>query len=156
MDKCNVGKKGFTLIELLIVIVIISLTASLVMPSLWDTAESSLKSEAKRISNTLRYIYDEATGKKQDYLLKIDIDNATWRFESNSETRKFEMKKDVMFKDIYIPSHGEVSRGELVLVFGPLGPAEPVIFHLIKDEIEYTVQFNHLNGRAKVFEGYIL
>ena len=156
MDKCITGKKGFTLIELLIVIFIISLTASLIMPSLWDTAERSLKSEAKRISNTLRYIYDEAVGKKQDYLLKINIDNDTWGFESDSETRNFEMKKDVMFKDIFIPSHGEVSRGELALMFGPLGPAEPITFHLIKDEMEYTVQFNHLNGRAKVIKGYVL
>lgn len=126
------------------------------MPALWDRGERSLKSEAKRIGNTLRYIHDEATGKKQEYILKIDIDNDTWGFESRSESRSFTMKKDVMFKDVSVPSHGNITFGELELLFGPLGPGEPITLHLIKDDAEYTVKFNHLNGRAKVIKGYIL
>jgi hypothetical protein len=61
-----------------------------------------------------------------------------------------------MFKDITIPSHGEISTGELTLIFGPLGPEEPITLHLMRNDAEYTVKFNHLNGRAKVFEGYII
>lgn len=147
---------GFTLVELLVVIFIISLISSIIMPSLWDTGKRSLTSEAKRVSNTLRYIYDEAAGKKQDYIFNIDLDSNIWSFESDSESRSFEMKKEVMFKDIVIPSHGEISNGELAVIFGPLGPEEPIILHLIKDDAECTIKFNHLNGRAKVLEGYIL
>lgn len=148
-------RAGFTLIELIVVIFIISLTASIVMPSLWGSGERSLKSEAKRIGNTLRYIHDEAISKKQTYALKIDIENNTWAFEGKGESRSFETKNEVMFKDIIVPSHGEISTGEITLIFGPLGPEEPITLHLIRDEAEYTVKFNHLNGRAKVFEGYI-
>jgi hypothetical protein len=44
----------------------------------------------------------------------------------------------------------------VVLRFGPLGPDDPITVHLTKDEKEYTVIFNHINGRAKVYEGYLL
>ena len=146
---------GFTLIELIVVIFIISLTASIVMPSLWGSGERALESEAKRIGNTLRYIYDEAVSKKRTYTLKIDIENSRWAYESEGESRSFEIEDEVMFKDITIPSHGKISTGELTLIFGPLGPEEPITLHLMRNEAEYTVKFNHLNGRAKVFEGYI-
>ncbi len=150
------SKKAFTLIELLIVIFIISLTTALIMPSFWDSGERALKSEAKRISSTLRYVYDEAVGKKQAYILKINLDNNSWGFESEKESRSFQMEKDVMFKDVIIPSHGEISEGEVTMEFGPLGPGEPVTVHLIKNQKEYTITFNHLNGRAKILEGYVL
>ena len=77
----NSRKAGFTLIELVIVIFIISLTTALVMPSFWDKGEKALKSEAKRISSTLRYIYDEAAGKKLIYTVKFDLDNNSYTFE---------------------------------------------------------------------------
>ncbi len=158
MQILSIGtyKKAFTLIELIVVIFIISITTALIMPSVWDTRERALKSEVKRIGNTLRYIYDEAVGKKETYLIKIDLDGNSWGFESKNKSRSFEMKENVMFKDIIIPSLGEVSTGEVVLKFGPLGPEEPIILHLIKDKTEYTLVFNHLNGRAKIHEGYIL
>jgi prepilin-type N-terminal cleavage/methylation domain-containing protein len=150
------NKAAFTLIELVIVIFIISLTSALILPNLWGTSERAVKSEAKRIGNTLRYVYDEAIGKKKTYLVKINLDKDSWNFESENESRNFTMKDNVMFKDIIVPSLGEISFGEVILKFGPMGSEEPVLIHLMKDEAEYTVTFNHINGRAKVHEGYKL
>lgn len=150
------NKAAFTLIELVVVIFIISLTSALIMPNLWGNNERAVKSEAKHIGNTLRYAYDEAIGKKMTYLIKINLDKDSWKFESENESRNFAMKDNVMFKDIIVPSLGEVSFGEVTLKFGPMGAEEPVRIHLIKDEAEYTVTFNHINGRAKVHEGYKL
>jgi type II secretory pathway pseudopilin PulG len=147
---------AFTLIELVIVIFIISLTTALVMPNLWDTGERAVKSEAKRIGNTMRYIYDEAAGKKKDYVITIDLSEGSWGYESKTVSRVFKMKDDVVFRDVVVPSLGEVLSGEIKLKFGPTGPEEPVILHLMKDEVEYTVMFNHMNGRSKVYEGYRL
>jgi prepilin-type N-terminal cleavage/methylation domain-containing protein len=149
-------ERGFTLIELIVVIFIISLTTALIMPNLWGTGERALKSESKRIANTLRYIYDEAAGKKLTYELKIDLSSDSWGFESERESRIFNIKENVMFKDIIVPSLGKVSMGEVIMKFGPAGPEEPIIFHLIKDDLEYTVTFNNMSGRAKIHEGYIL
>ena len=129
---------------------------ALIMPSFWATEKSIIKSEARHISSTLRYIYDEAVGKKQIYLLKIDLDNESWGFKSNKESRSFKIRGDVEIKEVIIPSNGETLRGELLIEFGPMGPEEPIILHLKKGESEYTVIFNHINGRAKIIEGYTL
>ena len=96
IQKYNINKRrsAFTLIELVIVIFIISLTTAMIVPNLWDTEEKVLRSEAKQIANTLRYIYDEASGKKLTYILKVNINESSWGFESEKESRWFEMKKD--------------------------------------------------------------
>jgi len=154
--KSHTSKSGFTLFELAVVIFIISLTTALVMPSFWDTGERALKSEARHIGGALRYVYDEAVGKKRTYAFKINLDETVWGFESLNESRTFHPGKDIIFKDVFIPSHGEILGGEVTIEFGPLGPEEPFTIHLMKDEKEYTVIFNHLNGRAKIFEGYVL
>ncbi len=152
----NSRRAGFTLIELIIVIFIISLAMALIMPSFWGTGKTTLKTEARHISSALRYIYDEAVGKKQIYLFNINLDNESWGFKSKKESRSFRIKGDAEIIDVIVPSHGEISRGELIIEFGPMGPEEPIILHLKKGESEYTVIFNHLNGRTKILEGYEL
>lgn len=149
-------KSGFTLLELIVVIFIISLTTALIMPSFWDIGGGALKSEAKRIGSTLRYVYDEAVGKKRTYTVRINLDDLTWGYDSPNESRSFHLGKDIIFKDVLVPSHGEIPGGEVLIEFGPLGPEEPLTIHLMKDRKEYTVAFNHLNGRAKIMEGYVL
>jgi prepilin-type N-terminal cleavage/methylation domain-containing protein len=148
------GRSAFTLIELIIVLFILSLTTALIIPNLWETGEIGLRSEAKRIGNTLRYIYDEAAGKKQTYTLEIDLDARSWGFECESGSRKFEMKEGILFRDVIIPSLGRITTGKVRLPFGPLGPEEPITLHVLRDGAEYTVTFNHLNGRAKIYKGY--
>lgn len=147
-------KTGFTLLELVIVIFIISLATALIMPSFIDIGGDTLKAEAKHLSNTLRYVYDEAVAKKRIYTLKFNLDDNSWGFEGEKEGRSFRTKKGVDLTDIMIPSLGRVSEGEVIVKFGPLGPEEPMILHLAKDEAEYTILFNHLNGRTKILEGY--
>lgn len=148
------GSSAFTLIELVVVLFIISLTTALIVPNLWDDGEAALKSEAKRIANTLRYICDEAAGKKLTYTLKINIDEGAWGFESDKESRSFTIKDDIVIRDIIVPSLGRLTSGEAILPFGPLGPEEPVTLHLLKNDLEYTVILNHLNRRVKLYEGY--
>lgn len=149
-------KNGFTLVELIIVIFIISLTAALAMPNLWDRGDRALKSGAKRLGSTLMYLYDEAAGKKQVYTVKIDFNTDSFSYESEKESRSIIMKNSIRFKDVIIPSLGEVSFGEIIYRFGPMGPEEPITLHLIKDDREYTVMFNHINGRSKILQGYVV
>jgi len=125
------------------------------MPSFWESGERALRSDAKQVGNTLRYIYDEAVGKKEVYTLKVDLDNAKWKFESPRESRDYHLGKDIVFKDILIPSHGLITGGEITMEFGPLGPGEPITMHLSRNGKEYSVTFNHINGRARIYEGYV-
>jgi len=152
----NLQSSAFSLVELIIVIFIISLSTALIMPSFWDTGERALRSDAKQIGNTLRYVYDEAVGKKRTFTVKFNLDESVWGFESQNESRSFHLARNIVFKDVLIPSHGEISGGEVMIEFSPLGPEEPVTIHLMKDRKEYTVSFNHLSGRPKIFEGYIV
>ena len=128
----NFTKKGFTLIELIVVIFIISLAIALIMPSFWGTDKTALKTEARHISSALRYIYGEAVSKKQTCLFNINLDNKSWGFKSENESRNFKMQGDIEIKDVVIPSRGEISRGEVIIEFGPMGPDEPVTLHLKK------------------------
>ncbi len=150
------NSSGFTLFELIIVIFIISLTTALIMPSFWDTGDRALKREAKQIAGTLRYIYDEAAGKKKPFVLTFNIDKGLYTFKSDNETRSYILKGNVMFKSISVPSLGNIPKGELIMEVGPLGPAEPLTVHLLNDEREYTVIFNHINGRARIYEGHMV
>jgi type II secretion system protein H len=150
------NKKAFTLVELVVVLFIISLTTALVMPNLWNTGKRALKSEAKRIGATLRYINDEAIGKKRLFTVTFDLDSGSWGFRSEGESRKFQLNKDIILNDVHVPSLGKVSNGEVIMKFGASGPAEPLTVHLVAGDNDYTVQFNHISGRSKVQRGYKL
>lgn len=150
------SKYGFTLLELIVVMFIISLATALIMPSFIQSPESALKSEAKRISSTMRYVYDQAMGRKEAYLFRINPEESSWGFEGSSERKSFKAKSDVKFKDVLIPSAGDLTKKEVTVKFGPLGPDEPIVIHLISSEAEYTVIFNNLNGRSRILQGYIL
>lgn len=152
----NSRRAGFTLIELIVVIFIISLATALIMPSFWVTEKTAVKTEARHISSALRYIYNEAVAKKQIYVLNINLDEESWGFKSENESRNFKIKDNVEIRDVIIPSHGKISRGEVIIKFGPMGPDEPIIVHLKKGDSEYTIILNQLNGRTKIIEGYTL
>lgn len=153
---CNFSRGGFTLLELIVVLFIISLSLSLVMPSFWRSETDIIKSEARHISRTLRYIYDEAIGRKQTYLFSVNLDNETWGYKSQREQRTFTPQEDLEIQDIVVPSLGGISTGEVSVEFGPMGPEEPIILHLQKRKSVYTIMLNHLNGRIKILEGYKL
>ena len=148
--------RGFTFIELVVVIFILSFATALIMPSFWETEKDAVKTEAKHLSSALRYIYDNAVKKKQIYSFNVNLDNESWGFKSKKETRNFKTKGNAEIRDIIAPSLGEVSNGEVTIEFGPMGPEEPIILHLRKGKSEYTIILNHLDGRTKIFEGYIL
>ena len=146
--------KGLTLIELIVVLFIISLATAIVIPSLWRTDNDSLQSEAKHISNTLRYVFNETVSKKEKHLFIINLDNDMYGFSINNESRNFSMKGESGFKDVIIPSLGKIFEGEVFIEFGLLGTDEPVILHLFNGDAEYTVIFNNITGRSKIIKGY--
>lgn len=157
MKKISINNRsGFTLLELVIVIFIISLITALIMPSFLDSPDKALRSEARHISNTMRYVYDEATVRKETYLFSIYPENGSWGFKGDKEAKTFKIRGDVKFKDVFIPSIGEFTRKEVRISFGPLGPDEPIVLHLTNNGKDFTIIFNNLNGRSRILEGYIL
>lgn len=66
---------GFTLVELLVVVVVLSLVATLSLPLLDDRGAGAEKRTIRRIAGTVRQLYNEATLTRDEFLLTFDIDN---------------------------------------------------------------------------------
>jgi len=84
--------RGFSLVEMIVVLVILSLSISLVTPSLsrfFRTVE--LKGAAKKISGILRYCRSEAVNKGLVYQVLFDSDLREVRVQSKEST---EAKKE--------------------------------------------------------------
>jgi len=67
------GSKGFTLLELIIVLILVSLLAFLITPSLTRTlSHMEAKGSAKRIAAILRYCRSDAINKRRVNLVNFD------------------------------------------------------------------------------------
>jgi len=89
--------KGFSFIELMVVLVILSLSISLVTPSLSRFLRTvELKGAAKKVSGILRYCRSEAVRKGLVYQVLFDSDLRGIRVLSkeSTEAKKEEVKKE--------------------------------------------------------------
>jgi prepilin-type N-terminal cleavage/methylation domain-containing protein len=146
--------KGFTLLELLVVIFIISISTAIIMPSIWRTREDMVKNEVRHLSTTLRYVHDMAVSSKETFVFRFNLDNDIYAFKIRGEARTHKIHINDGLQDVIIPSIGKVSEGEVIVDFGPLGPDEPITVHIGDKEVEYTIFFNNLTGRTRIYEGY--
>lgn len=158
---------GFTLIELTVVIVILSVVALLVVPRLPFAREGDLKTSARNLAGTLRYLQDRAISTKQYYRLRIgllDGDMMVTRVVPENEEvevtdpslANLSLREGIRFSDITSSRLGTISEGEAVLEFSPLGAEEFFLFHLKSEAGErfFTVALYPGSGRVEVSEGY--
>ena len=69
------NQRGFTLLELIVVLVIISLMSALVVPKLAGPMSNlDLKTAAKKIAASLRYVRSHAASEKATYVALFDFD----------------------------------------------------------------------------------
>ena len=67
--------RGFTLLELIVVLIIISLMSAVVVPKLTGPMSNlDLKTAAKKISSSLRYVRSHAASEKTTYAALFDFD----------------------------------------------------------------------------------
>lgn len=165
--NCFVRQGGFTLIEMTVVIVILSVMALLVLPRLPFAHERDLKTSARTLAGSLRYLGDLAISTKQHYRLRISLltsEIAVTRVlpegdeltVSDGTLKHLSLLDGIMFSDIVTPRLGKVAEGEAVLDFGPLGVEEFSVLHLKRkdDSRYYTVAVYPGSGRVTVLEGY--
>jgi general secretion pathway protein H len=165
--NCFVRQAGFTLIEMTVVIVILSVMALLVLPRLPFAHERDLKTSARTLAGSLRYLGDLAISTKQHYRLRISLLNneiAVTRVLPEGDEfavpdgtlKNLSLLDGIMFSDIVTPRLGKVAEGEAVLDFGPLGVEEFSVLHLKRkdDSRYYTVAVYPGSGRVTVLEGY--
>jgi type II secretion system protein H len=87
--------KGFSLIELMVVLILISFSISLIVPSLSRFSKAvELKGAAKKISGILRYCRSEAVNKGQVYQVLFDSNLREVRVQSMDSKEEKEEKTD--------------------------------------------------------------
>jgi general secretion pathway protein H len=158
---------GFTLLEMVVVIVILSVIALVVLPRLPFAHERDLKTSARTLAASLRYLGDLAISTKQHYRLHITLltnEIAVTRVlpegdelaVSDGSLNQLSLLDGIAIGDVVTPRLGKVSEGEAVLDFGPLGVEDLAVVHLkrVDDTNFYTVVVYPGSGRVTVLEGY--
>jgi general secretion pathway protein H len=159
--------RGFTLIELTIVVFIIAIVAGIAIPRLRDVTGVELTSTTRRLSNTVRYLYEEAALRGLPYALVFDLDSQTyWVSKLDSETgeyveddsllsRKVTLPDGVRVVDVILPVAGKVAAGIAPTHFYPEGFADESVVHLADErDHAYTLRIDPVRGRGEVYDGY--
>lgn len=162
-SSCN---KGFTLIEIVVVMVIVSMVLLLVIPRLPSSDEENLRTSARTLASTLRYLQERgATSKTAYYLALSPGTEKVAVFESGADgsakepsdplLQKSPLKEGIIIADVRIPRLGKINDGQLRLDVGSSGLREFVTIHLRSTEGRFwTVMAFPSGGKVKAFEGY--
>ncbi len=159
------GTAGFTLIEIVVVMVLISLFMVLSIPLLGNIGTGSLDTSARRLSGTIKYLFNEAALTGHEYRLIYDLDQRSYRaqvLEENSELvdapdqgREATLKGAVRFRDLQVPGRGKFTAGQVTIRIDPSGWIEETVIHLDdgKDNL-LTLRVNPLTGSTEIYQGY--
>lgn len=158
--------RGFTLIELVVVLFILSLMAVLIVPRLPSTQSEELKSSAKTVASTIRYLQNRAVTSSSRYFLKIEpaknsmevleyaLDGATNR-PSDSLLNKKILSDSVEIKDIFTSRNGKVNDGEIRIEPTKAGIRDFTIIHLANKKGEnYTIMIFPSSGKVAIYDDY--
>lgn len=157
--------KGFTLIEIVVVLFVISLAAMLVFPRLPSTDSHDLRTAARSLAATFRYLQDQAIATKTHYRLHFNIAEnsiAIRKVAGSEETApddtflaKRGLAGSIALQDVQIPRLGTVGEGEVTIDFGAGGLEDLVTVHLKSPGGgSMTVMAYPQNGKVQVAEGY--
>lgn len=155
---------GFTLVEIIVVMVLISLFMVFSIPLFGNIGTSSLETSARRLSNTIKYLFNESALSGLEYHLIYDLDQGTYRaqildvnrqlVDAPDQGRQAKLKGNVRFQDLSIPGRGKTSVGQVTTLIHPSGWVEETIIHLDDGEKVLTLRVMPLSGMTEIFEGY--
>ena len=158
-------RTGFTLIELMVVLVIVSISMMLVIPRLPSSDASKLRSSARSLASTIRYLGENSVTGRVPYRLQFNISDASVvvarRTADGGEATPDDvfLTKRILAEGIAIEAVltsrlGTVKEGQVLLDFGPAGMAEFVSIHLQSGSGKYTVTAFPGSGKVRIYEGY--
>lgn len=156
---------GFTLVEVVVVMVLISLFMVFSIPLFGNVGTGSLDTSARRLSGTIKYLYNESAMSGLEYRLIYDLDHGSYRaqvLEINGELvdapdqgREASLKGSVRFRDLKVPGRGKFSAGQVTTRIHSSGWVEETIIHLDDgaDDV-LTLRVMPLTGLTEIFQGY--
>lgn len=159
------NNNGFTLIELAVVILIIGLFAGLTVPLISGAIDDGMRSSARRLVGTVKYLYNEAALKRMEHRLIFNVDEGTYRaqrLEANGDVvdieglgRSRSLKGETRFQDVQVTGRGRWSSGEVTMGIHPGGWLEETIIHLHNgQEKVLTLRVMPFTGSTEIYEGY--
>lgn len=160
---CN--QRGFTLIELTLVVLLLGLLANLSLPLISGFETDRMNSTARRLSGTVKYLYNEAIISGREQRLIFDMSDGTYRTveiaengeltENSGLGRLFRLPETVRFESVYQPQRGERNAGEVTTAMLPGGWLEETIIHLVdEDDKKLTLRLVPLTGLTEFYDGY--
>lgn len=169
MPTSTAGKSnraaGFTLIELVVVVALLALFATLTVPLFSSTGTGKLGYSARRLSGTIKYLFNEAALSGREHRLVYNLDRQTYRarlVEADGEIvdlpglgRETRLAGEVRFRDLQLPGRGTFTSGEVTVRIHPQGWLEETVIHLQDPPgAEMTLHVMPLTGTAEIREGY--
>ncbi len=159
------GQTGFTLIELVLVVLLLGLLASLSLPLIDGLGTDGLRTTARRLSGTVKYLYNEAAMTGREHRLTFNLSNGSYRATKRSITGElqplqgiaagYQLANGVHFVNIYQPQIGEQNHGEVTTALLPGGWLRETIIHLQDDEgRKMTLRLAPLTGLTEIYDGY--
>ncbi|RII26127.1 MAG: general secretion pathway protein GspH [Geobacter sp.] len=160
------NRRGFTLIEIAVVLAIIGMVMMLVIPRLPSTESEDLKTSARTLASTLRYMEDRAATARTTYYLRLEpgtdhvkvleaAGDGSEKVPEDPLLQQSPVKEGIEVADVVIPRLGKVNEGELRLDIGMGGLRDFTIIHLRSAKGAFwTVMAFPSSGKVKVYEGY--
>lgn len=160
------GRRGFTLLEIVVVLVIIGMVMTLVIPRLPSSEHEDLKTSARTLASTLRYLQDRAATTGTTYYLHMEpgTDNVKVMQATADGSEKEPddpflqqrpTKEGVLVADVVIPRLGKLIEGQVRLDIGAGGLRDFVAIHLRSSGGTFwTVMGFPSSGKVKVYQGY--
>lgn len=159
------GKTGFTLVEIVVVMMLISLFMVLSIPLFGNIGTSSLDSSARRLSGTIKYLFNESAMSGLEYRLIYDLDQSLYRaqileaggelVDAPDQGRQAALKGAIRFKDVKVPGRGKFTAGQVTTHIDPSGWVEETILHLDDgDGGMLTLRVMSLTGTTEIYQGY--
>lgn len=156
---------GFTLVELTVVVALISLFVLLSLPLMMRVGTDPLEGTARRLSGTIKYLFNEAVLTGLEHRLIFDLGNGTYRAQVLHPDGELRAEPDpkgssslperVRFRDLQVPGRGTFTGGQVTTRIFPSGWIEETIIHLAAENGELlTVRIMPLTGTTETFAGY--
>lgn len=157
---------GFTLLELVVVVAILAIVALLAFPRLSTDSSAGLRSSARSLAATIRYLEDRAVATKTAYRMRVNVADAGIEILKVLPDGDEQAADDVLLNkkiladgisiaDVSTSRLGKVTSGEVRIDFGPLGRREYFVIHLVSQNGRYyTIQAYPRGSRVRVFENY--
>lgn len=158
------GLAGFTLVELMVVMILISLIMGISVPLLARTGSGNLKASARRLSGTVKYLFNEAALTGLEHRLVFDLDHASYqalRLEQDGELVAANgpgsgrgLVGDVQIGELTIAGQGRFTSGQVTARIDPSGWIDETEIELVDDKHRTLwLKVMSLSGTTEVTEG---